>query len=180
MRSSGVRAFFACLVVGRVFLSLTLRAKFVTTYTQMHSSNKGGKKKGVVIKPPLFFSSFSLFFLLGPRASDVCLAHINFSIHFLSSSTDLFFSKQTKAFLYPIFSVRPPLYIYDTGERHTTSCPNTFIKKNDALLIMVRKKSREEREREEALGEKRNEREKRDGTTERFCITWFSDTRRRA
>ena len=58
------------------------------------------------------------------------------------------------------------MYIYDTRERHTTSCPNTFIKKNDALLSMVRKKSREEREREEALGEKRNEREKRDGTTE--------------
>ena len=136
----------------------------------------------------LFFSLlFLFFFLLGPRASDVCLAHINFSsIHyFLSSSrakkTDLFFSKQTKSFLYPIFSFFPtPLYIYDTRERHTTSCPNTFIKKNDALLSMVRKKSREEREREEALGEKRNEREKRDGTTERFCITWFSDTRRRA
>ena len=62
------------------------------------------------------------------------------------------------------------MYIYDTRERHTTSCPNTFIKKNDALLSMVRKKSREEREREEEHWrfeeEKRNEREKRDGTTE--------------
>ena len=177
MRSSGVRAFFACLVVGRVFLSQSLRAKFVTTYTKMHSSNKGGKKK---VSSNLFFSLLFLFFfcLVLVRPTFAWPTLIFQSIFY--QPTDLFFSKQTKSFLYPIFSVRPPLYIYDTGERHTTyQLSKHFYKKNDALL-MVRKKSREEREREEALGEKRNEREKRDGTTERFCITWFSDTRRRA
>ena len=145
----------------------------------MHSSNKGGKKK-VSSSNLLFFSLLFLFFfcLVLVRPTFAWPKLIFQSIFY--QPTDLFFSKQTKSFLYPIFSVRPPLYIYDTGERHTTSCPNTFIKKNDALLIMVRKESREEREREEALGEKRNEREKRDGTTERFCITWFSDTRQRA
>ena len=178
MRSSGVRAFFACLVVGRVFLSQSLRAKFVTTYTKMHSSNKGGKKK--VSSNLLFFSLLFLFFfcLVLVRPTFAWPTLIFQSIFYHRQRISFFPNKQRLSFT--LFLVSDPLCIYTTPGRDTTyQLSKHFYKKNDALL-MVRKKSREEREREEALGEKRNEREKRDGTTERFCITWFSDTRRRA